>query len=115
MLFPVTAALLLACAPKVADLAPPPNDTPPVLLRVGDTVKVPMSARRDGIEGTWTVLVTVDEEGDVVAARMEGHAREDVAETCIKHWKKSSWQPAWRDGEWVQWDDIRVHCNLSIK
>jgi len=66
------------------------------------------------VEGTWTVYVTVDEEGDVVAARMEGLAREDVEETCLKHWKKSEWNPAWKDGETIQCDNILVTCTLSI-
>jgi len=116
MFFPVTAFFAIACAPKVAvDLTPPATGSaPPELVSVPSKVKVPMSARRDGIEGTWTVYVTVDEEGDVVASRMEGHAREDVEKTCLRHWGKSRWQPAWRDGETIQWDNILVTCTLSV-
>ena len=116
MFFPVTVLLTIACAPKVVvDMSPPPTGSaPPELVYVPSTVKVPLSARRDNIEGTWTVYVTVDEEGDVVASRMEGLAREDVEATCLKHWGKSKWKPAWKDNETIQWDNILVTCTLSI-
>jgi hypothetical protein len=105
----------LSCA-HTPDLGPPPAaDASPELLTVADSVRVPMSARRDAVAGTWTVLVTVDEEGDVVAARMEGLAREDVAKACIRHWSKSQWRPAYRGGEAVQWNDIRVSCTLKVR
>jgi len=102
--------LLIACAKP----APPPSgDAPPELISVGSRPKVPKSAARDGVEGTFTVRVDLDERGRPTA-RMEGLTREDVEASCTKYWNQSKWVPAYRDGQPVEHKNITVSCTLTI-
>ena len=102
----------LSCAKPVPP--PPAADAGPECLDVADTVRVPRSVRRDGINESYTVLLTIDETGNVANAAMEGIVREDVGVACTRHWERSRWRPAYAAGEPVQVAGVRVRCTLSV-
>jgi hypothetical protein len=102
--------LLIACAKPVP---PASGDAPPELLDVGARPKVPKTAARDGVSGTFTVRVDLDERGHPTA-RMEGYTREDVAASCTTYWNRSRWTPAYRDGVAVPHEGITVSCTLTV-
>ncbi len=77
---------------------PPPEPDAPVYFMAYDVAptvkkkidpKYPSLARRAGIEGTVRVLVGVDEEGNVIEARVIGSVPglDEAALECVKKWQ----------------------------
>jgi protein TonB len=94
----------IGTGPGILPIDPP---RPPVLTkakldpRFADTFKpdYPPALRREGLEGSATVRVTIDERGRVIAVELvkatDPRFFEETKEQALRHWR---FQPARRDG-----------------
>ncbi|MFN8547504.1 MAG: TonB family protein [Candidatus Eisenbacteria bacterium] len=77
-------------------------DTPPVALEKVAAV-YPESAQERGLEGQVTVLVTIDEQGKVIAARVDkSRAEAELEEAALSAARKWTFSPAMRYGQPVR-------------
>ena len=77
-------------------------DTPPVALEKVAAV-YPESAQERGLEGQVSVLVTIDEQGKVIAARIDkSRVESELEEAALAAARKWTFTPATRYGQPVR-------------
>ena len=85
---------------------------PPKLRGAAPAIQVPKMAIEEGIEGSWTVYVSIDATGKAIAAEPAETIGYGIDEACIRAWQKSRWKPGKKNNVPVAVNRIPMKCTI---
>ena len=85
---------------------------PPRLRGAPPTVNVPEEAIEAGIEGSWTVWVSIDATGKTVSAEVPETIGYGNDAACIQAWMRSRWRPGSKDNVPIGGNRIPMTCTI---
>ncbi len=83
-------------------------------VRSWPRVVVPDSVKQLGLEGTVTLRLDIDEQGQVLDVRVEQGLHPDADRECIKAWKKANIGPALQGDQPVTVLNVPYRCRIEI-
>ncbi|MAA77855.1 MAG: hypothetical protein CL916_01240, partial [Deltaproteobacteria bacterium] len=66
-----------------------------------------------GIEGTVKIVIDIDENGNVAAARLKKSLHPDADKACLDSWKQARFRPAQQDGEPIGVRNFPRRCRFK--
>lgn len=85
---------------------------PPKLRGGAPAIRVPKAAIEAGIEGSWTVYVSIDASGQTVAAELTEPIGYGIDEACANAWKRSRWKAGRKNEIPVAVNRIPMRCTI---
>jgi protein TonB len=92
----------------------PPCTDPPVAakIKIKPMMEVPQEAKDANVEGPISVLIDIDSEGRVTAARVQKGLGHGTDEACVAAWLKARFKPATRCGTPVAMKGVPQRCTV---
>jgi len=85
---------------------------PPKLRGAAPAIQVPKAAIEAGIEGTWTVYISIDAAGKTVEAVLAEPVGYGIDEACIQAWKRSRWKAGLKNEIPIAVNRIPMKCTI---
>jgi hypothetical protein len=73
---------------------------------------VPKAAIEAGIEGSWTVYVSIDASGQTIAAELTEPIGYGIDEACTNAWKRSRWKAGLKNEIPIAVNRIPMKCTI---
>jgi protein TonB len=85
---------------------------PPKLRGAAPAIRVPKAAIEAGIEGSWTVYVSIDASGQTIAAELTEPIGYGIDEACTNAWKRSRWKAGLKNEIPIAVNRIPMKCTI---